>query len=96
MRISDDLLQYCLEDGFRGNTIRSSMSDMILSMAKEIKYYRDKERLKEEWPDKIHESRKLVRSSGVSTFDFIWDDCDATDDITGSCGTIQKPCKGTK
>lgn len=50
MKISDDLLQYCLEDGFRGNTIRSSMSDMILAMAKEIKYYRDKERLKEEWP----------------------------------------------
>ena len=49
-----------------------------------------------QWPDKIHESHKIVRSSGVSTSDFLWDDCDATDDITGSCGTIQKPCKGTK
>ena len=48
MKISDDLLQYCLEDGFRGNTIRSSMSDMILSMAREIKEYRDAAKPKDE------------------------------------------------
>lgn len=50
----------------------------------------------EEWPDKTHESHKIVHSSGVSTSDFIWDDCDATDDVTGSCGTLRKPCKGAK
>ncbi len=37
-----------------------------------------------QWPDKISKSPKLVRSSGVSTFDFIWDACDETDDVTGS------------
>ena len=94
MKISDDLLQYCLEDGFRGNTIRSSMSDMILSMAREIKEYRDAAKPKEEWPDKIHESHKSVRSSDASTFDFFCDDCGATDDVTGGWGTLRKPCKG--
>lgn len=48
----------------------------------------------EEWPDKQHESHKAVRSSDASTFDFICDDCGATDDVTGGWGTLRKPCKG--
>ena len=48
----------------------------------------------EEWPDKQHESHKSVRSSDASTFDFICDDCGATDDVTGGWGTLRKPCKG--
>jgi hypothetical protein len=34
------------------------------------------------YPDKQHESHKSVRSSDASTFDFICDDCGATDDVT--------------
>ena len=49
---------------------------------------------KTEWPDKQHESHKSVRSSDASTFDFICDDCGATDDVTGGWGTLRKPCKG--
>lgn len=49
MKISDNLLRYCLEDGFRGDAMRSSISDMILSMAKEIREYRDSAKPKEEW-----------------------------------------------
>ena len=49
-----------------------------------------------EWPDKIHESHKAVRSSDASTFDFICDDCGATDDVTGGWGTLRKPCKGAR
>lgn len=41
MKISDELLQYCLEDGYRGDALRKSVSDMILNMAKEIKENRD-------------------------------------------------------
>ena len=48
----------------------------------------------EEWPNKKHESHKSVRSSDASTFDFICDDCGATDDVTGGWGTLRKPCKG--
>jgi len=48
-----------------------------------------------EWPDVKHESHKSVRSSDASTFDFICDDCGATDDVTGGWGTLRKPCKGT-
>jgi hypothetical protein len=94
MKISDDLLQDCLNDHFRGNTISRRMSDMILSMANEIKEYRDKDVTREEWPNKKHESHKSVRSSDASTFDFICDDCGATDDVTGGWGTLRKPCKG--
>ena len=50
----------------------------------------------EKWPDKIHESHKAVRSSDASTFDFICDDCGATDDVTGGWGTLRKPCKGAR
>ena len=50
--------------------------------------------LKLSWPDKKHESHKSVRSSDASTFDFICDDCGATDDVTGGWGTLRKPCKG--
>lgn len=46
MKISDVLLEYCLEDGFRGNNIHSKVSDMILTMAKEIKEYRDANKTK--------------------------------------------------
>ena len=53
-----------------------------------------------DWPpiyaDKKHESHKSVRSSDASTFDFICDDCGATDDVTGGWGTLRKPCKGAK
>ena len=47
----------------------------------------------EKWPDKKHESHKSVRSSDASTFDFICDDCGATDDVTFGWGTLRKPCK---
>lgn len=47
-------------------------------------------------PDKKHESHKSVRSSDASTFDFICDDCGATDSVTGGWGTLRKPCKGVK
>jgi len=46
------------------------------------------------WPNVQHESHKSVRSSDASTFDFICDDCGATDDVTGGWGTLRKPCKG--
>jgi hypothetical protein len=96
MKIGDDLLQYCLEDGFRGDaTMHSSVSNMIMSMAKEIKEYRDAAKPKEEWPNRKHESHKSVRSSDASTFDFICDDCGATDDVAGGWGTLRKPCKGS-
>ena len=45
------------------------------------------------YPDKQHESHKSVRSSDASTFDFICDDCGATDDVTGGWGGLRKPCK---
>lgn len=96
MKISDDLLQYCLEDGFRGDAMRSSVSNMILNMAKEIKEYRDAAKPKEEWPNQKHESHKAVRSSDASTFDFICDDCGATDDVAGGWGHLRKPCKGSR
>jgi hypothetical protein len=48
------------------------------------------------YEDKLHPSHKSVRSSDASTFDFICDDCGATDDVTGGWGTLRKPCKGTK
>jgi hypothetical protein len=44
------------------------------------------------YPDKLHESHKAVRSSDVSTFDFICDDCGATDDVTSGWGGLRKPC----
>lgn len=47
-----------------------------------------------EYPDRIHESHKSVRSSDASTFDFICDDCGSTDDVTGGWGGLRKPCKG--
>lgn len=50
----------------------------------------------EELPNKIHESHKSVRSSDASTFDFICDDCGATDDVTGGWGTLRKPCQGAR
>lgn len=95
MKISDDLLEDCLNDHFRGNAISRSVSDMILSMAKEIKEYRDTAKPREVYPDRIHESHKSVRSSDASTFDFICDDCGSTDDVTGGWGTLRKPCKGS-
>jgi len=49
---------------------------------------------KREWPDVCHESHKSVRSSDASTFDFICDDCGATDRVTGGWGALRKPCKG--
>ncbi len=48
-----------------------------------------------EYPNKKHESHKSVRSSDASTFDFICDDCGATDDVTGGWGHLRKPCKGS-
>jgi hypothetical protein len=51
---------------------------------------------KKKWPNTCHESHKSVRSSDASTFDFICDDCAATDDVTGGWGTLRKPCKVTK
>ena len=47
-----------------------------------------------EWPNKYHESHKSLRSSDASTFDFICEDCGATDDITPGWGNLRKPCKG--
>lgn len=44
-------------------------------------------------PNSLHASHKSVRSSDASTFDFICDDCGATDDVTGGWGTLRKPCK---
>ncbi len=46
-----------------------------------------------EWPNVKHESHKSVRSSDASTFDFICDDCGATDDVAGGWGGLRKPCK---
>jgi hypothetical protein len=43
--------------------------------------------------NQLHESHKSVRSSDASTFDFICDDCGATDSITGGWGGLRKPCK---
>ena len=48
------------------------------------------------YPGEKHKSHKSVRSSDASTFDFICDDCGATDDVTGGWGTLRKPCKGVK
>lgn len=45
-----------------------------------------------EWPNVCHESHKSVRSSDASTFDFICDDCGATDSVPGGWGTLRKPC----
>jgi hypothetical protein len=64
-----------------GNLISAPIESLVL-----------KEKFK--WPDKKHESHKSVRSSDASTFDFICDDCGATDDVTGGWGTLRKPCKG--
>lgn len=69
MKISDELLQYCIQDGFRGDAMRSSVSDMILNMAREIKECRDATKTKEEWPDKKHETHKSIRSSDSSMYD---------------------------
>lgn len=52
--------------------------------------------LSEIWPDQKHESHKSVRSSDASTFDFICDDCGATDSVPGGWGTLRKPCKVAK
>jgi hypothetical protein len=49
---------------------------------------------KERWPDTQHESHKSVRFSDASTFDFICDDCGATDNVTGGWGLLRKPCAG--
>lgn len=49
----------------------------------------------EEYANKKHESHKNVRSSDASTFDFICDDCGATDDVAGGWGPLRKPCKGS-
>jgi hypothetical protein len=46
------------------------------------------------YEDKLHASHKSVRSSDASTFDFICDDCGATDCVTGGWGTLRKSCKG--
>ena len=46
-----------------------------------------------EYPNTIHESHKSVRSSDASTFDFICDDCGATDDVIGGWGALKRPCK---
>jgi hypothetical protein len=47
------------------------------------------------WPNVQHESHKSVRSSDASTFDFICDDCGATDDVTGGWGGLRKPCRAS-
>ena len=60
----------------------------------EIKKYQDSSKPIKKWPDQKHESHKSVRSSDASTFDFICDDCGATDNVTGGWGTLRKPCKG--
>lgn len=49
-----------------------------------------------EWPNKRHESHKSVRSSDASTFDFICDDCGATDSVSGGWGSLRKPCYAQK
>lgn len=49
-----------------------------------------------EYPDQKHESHKSVRSSDASTYDFICDDCGATDSVPGGWGALRKPCKGVK
>lgn len=46
----------------------------------------------EEWPNKKHPTHKSVRSSDASTFDFICDDCGATDSVTGGWAGLSKPC----
>ena len=49
-----------------------------------------------EWPNKYHESHKSLRSSDASTFDFICEDCGATDDARGGWAALRKPCKGDR
>lgn len=48
----------------------------------------------DEYPNEKHKSHKNVRSSDASTFDFICDDCGATDQVPGGWGSLRKPCKG--
>jgi hypothetical protein len=45
-----------------------------------------------EWPNRKHESHKAVRSSDASTFDFICDDCGATDSVPGGWASLSRPC----
>lgn len=47
----------------------------------------------EEWPNKLHESHKAVRSSDASTFDFICDDCGQHDQVPGGWAGLSRPCK---
>jgi len=49
-----------------------------------------------EYPDKLHESHKSVRSSDASTFDMICDDCGATDRASGGWGKLKEPCSQPK
>jgi len=49
--------------------------------------------INEEWPNKQHASHKSVRPSDASIFDFICDDCGATDSVTGGWAGLRKPCK---
>jgi len=94
MKISDELLQYCLEDRFRDYAISPSVADTILIMAKEIKECRDSARPKQAWPDLCHETHKSVRFSDSSSYDMVCRDCGATDYGSGSWGALRKPCIG--
>ena len=79
--------------------VRFNYPESIFNGREEVErcYYEDMVVIKEkQWPNTCHESHKSVRSSDASTFDFICDDCGATDDVTGGWGTLRKPCKGAK
>ena len=56
-------------------------------------YYDDMVLLQnKQWPNTLHPSHKSVRSSDASTFDFICDDCGATDSASGGWAGLSRPC----
>jgi hypothetical protein len=88
MKTLDEIIQDYLDEYSDGG----NLSDLLVRFAKEVKEYRDLEK----WPNKLHESHKAVRSSDASTFDFICDDCGATDSVPGGWAGLSKPCSGIK
>lgn len=88
MRVTEAELLDCLEGVYKGNTISKRVSTLLFNMALEIMESRKLSLI----PDVCHESHKRVRGSDASTFDFICDDCGATDKVPGNWGTLRFKC----